>query len=164
MEKKGYYNLFWFRGMLLGFFIPVIVLGFFFIGSNNPNNPLALLGTISVFPLAILQIPASIIGRGFGLPIETGEVAFIVCNFTTFGNILMIVLWTFIGAFIGWGVGIELSRNNKSDQKQASTASYPLICPKCGKGYDSSWEACLRCRTQLSKNKNFNPPQSKGDA
>ena len=153
MEKRRIYNLF--RGMLLGLFVPTVVIALLFITNNTFLKQLT---GVFVIPMALLQLPTVLIGRACRLPIETGNTAFIMCDFTTFGYILTVILWIFIGAFIGWKFGIEFSRSNKSDQKQTSTASYPLICPKCGKGYDSSWKVCLQCRAQLNKNQNYQPP------
>lgn len=37
---------------------------------------------------------------------------------------------------------------------QAPT-NQPLLCPKCGRGYDNSWKVCLYCRTELVKNPDY---------
>ena len=47
-------------------------------------------------------MPTAIIGRWFGLPIETGKPAFLLYEFTPFGYILTIAFWSLLGGMVGW--------------------------------------------------------------
>jgi len=103
MEKKRFYELFWLRGGLVGLFTPFILFGLFLIlNSFNiefGSNPIT---SLLIFAMAFMQLPAVVIGRALGLPIETGGAAFILYNFTIFGYILTIFFWVLIGVLFGW--------------------------------------------------------------
>lgn len=57
-----------------------------------------------VIAIAFVELPTGIIGRTLGLPIETGEPAFLLYCFTPLGYFLTIIIWALMGAVIGWCV------------------------------------------------------------
>ncbi len=62
-----------------------------------------------ILVVVILELPVVIIGRTLNLPIETGTPAFMVCNLTLFGYVLVAVFWTLVGLLIGYLIDRRLS-------------------------------------------------------
>ena len=96
MDSKKHYSRFWWRGGLIGLFIPLIL---FILNNFNGSNPIIYLLTCA---LALIEVPVVVLGRFLRLPIETGETAFIQYQLTTFGYVLTVFFWAFTGAFFGW--------------------------------------------------------------
>ena len=96
-------NKLWLKGGLIGFLIPLFLLALNTIlnsfHSELSGNPIA---PFVIFALFLLELPIIFIGRALKLPIETGETAFIMFNFTPLGYILTMVFWAAVGAFFGW--------------------------------------------------------------
>jgi hypothetical protein len=91
------------RGGLIGLLVPLILLVIFKVlaGLNIELGRFHLTALI-VFALAILELPVAIIGRSLGLPIETGDAAFIFYEFNALGYVLTAIFWILVGVFIGW--------------------------------------------------------------
>jgi hypothetical protein len=60
-----------------------------------------LLSALLVFAIAYLEMPVVIIGRALNLPIESGEVAFIMYSLSPFGFVLVLVFWMSAGLLFG---------------------------------------------------------------
>ncbi len=105
MDKDTIANFitsFSFWGGMIGFMLAVVPLVLFQIFSSfRVNLGDNLIGPILIFSIAILQIPIVFLGRMLKLPIESGGVAFIMCNLSPFGNLLLVVFWTVIGVLLG---------------------------------------------------------------
>lgn len=104
MQIKKY----WLRGGLIGLGVPLALFGIFTIlaGLNIELGRFPL-SELIVFALVIMELPAAIIGRSLGLPIETGGAAFLLYKFNALGYVLTLAFWIFVGAFIGWLIDMK---------------------------------------------------------
>jgi hypothetical protein len=86
---------------------------------------------------AILKIVRIVLGSGLvvlGIMVAAGGGFFPVPGmFVAFGGLLI------------FGVGSQRSIGK-------AKTSDPMICPRCGRGYDNSWQICLYDSAELEKN------------
>ena len=88
-------------GLGIALCVLAIIGGFFLIVANNSDISENPIGMFLLFALALLEIPAVIIGRALKLPFENGAAAFLVYDLNLLGYALVVVFWGLVGTAAG---------------------------------------------------------------